>query len=309
MPPIKPLFLRGPSPTYRVVIAVLLSIGLMVADQRQHLLEPLRSVLSLLVSPLQYLASLPDGVAVIVKGLFASESSLRQDNEVLKGENLTLKGRLQRLESLEAENRRLHDLLGSSFRVGERVLIAELLAVDLDPYRQQVLINKGSASGVFVGQPVLDANAVMGQVIWVGPTTATVLLITDAAHGLPVRVNRNGLRAVATGTGLVNQLDLSYVPHDADVEEGDLLVTSGLGGRFPAGYPVGRVSEIKRESGQPFARVTATPSARLDSGYEVLLVWTLSEAGAGEESKAEAGRNANPVPSPPPATRSQGTAP
>ncbi len=281
----------------------------MVADQRQHLLEPLRSVLSLLVSPLQYLASLPDGVAVIVKGLFASESSLRQDNEVLKGENLTLKGRLQRLESLEAENRRLHDLLGSSFRVGERVLIAELLAVDLDPYRQQVLINKGSASGVFVGQPVLDANAVMGQVIWVGPTTATVLLITDAAHGLPVRVNRNGLRAVATGTGLVNQLDLSYVPHDADVEEGDLLVTSGLGGRFPAGYPVGRVSEIKRESGQPFARVTATPSARLDSGYEVLLVWTLSEAGAGEESKAEAGRNANPVPSPPPATRSQGTAP
>ncbi len=119
----------------------------------------------------------------------------------------------------------------------------------------------------------------MGQVIWVGPTTATVLLITDAAHGLPVRVNRNGLRAVATGTGLVNQLDLSYVPHDADLEEGDLLVTSGLGGRFPAGYPVARVSEIKRESGQPFARVTATPNAHLDSGHEVLLVWTLPEAG------------------------------
>ena len=279
MSPIKPLFLRGPSPTYRVVIAVLLSIGLMVADQRQHLLEPLRSALSLLVSPLHYLASLPVGVVATVKGLFASEPSLRQDNEVLQAENLSLKGRLQRLESLEAENRRLHDLLGSSFRVGERVLIAELLSVDLDPYRQLVLINKGSASGVFVGQPVLDANAVMGQVIWVGPTTATVLLITDAAHGLPVRVNRNGLRAVATGTGLVNQLDLSYVPHDADVEEGDLLVTSGLGGRFPAGYPVARVSEIKRESGQPFARVTATPNAHLDSGHEVLLVWTLPEAG------------------------------
>ena len=252
----------------------------MVADQRQHLLEPLRSALSLLVAPLHYLASLPDGVIRTVRDLFTPESTLRQDNASLQAENLTLKGRLQRLESLEAENRRLHDLLGSSFRVGERVLIAELLSVDLDPYRHQVLIDKGGASGVFIGQPVLDAKAVMGQVVRVGPTTATVLLISDAAHGLPVRVNRNGLRAVARGTGLLNQLDLAYVPHDADLAEGDLLVTSGLGGRFPAGYPVARVNEVKRESGQPFARVTATPLAQLDSGHEALLVWTLPEEGA-----------------------------
>lgn len=252
----------------------------MVADQRQHLLEPLRSALSLLVAPLHYLASLPDGVVRTLRDLFPSESSLRQDNARLQAENLALQGRLQRLESLEAENRRLHDLLGSSFRVGERVLIAELLSVDLDPYRHQVLIDKGGASGVFIGQPVLDAKAVMGQVVRVGPTTATVLLISDAAHGLPVRVNRNGLRAVARGTGLLNQLDLAYVPHDADLVEGDLLVTSGLGGRFPAGYPVARVSEVKRESGQPFARVTATPLAQLDSGHEALLVWTLPEEGA-----------------------------
>ena len=251
----------------------------MVADQRQHLLEPLRSALSLLVAPLHYLASLPDGVIRTVRDLFTPESTLRQGNASLQAENLVLKGRLQRLESLEAENRRLHDLLGSSFRVGERVLIAELLSVDLDPYRHQVLIDKGRASGVFIGQPVLDAKAVMGQVVRVGPTTATVLLITDAAHGLPVRVNRNGLRAVARGTGLINQLDLAYVPHDADLAEGDLLVTSGLGGRFPAGYPVARVSEVKRESGQPFARVTATPLAQLDSGHEALLVWTLPEEG------------------------------
>lgn len=255
-------------------------MGLMVADQRQHLLEPLRSALSLLVAPLHYLASLPDGVIRTVRELFTPESTLRQDNDSLQAENLALKGRLQRLESLEAENRRLHDLLGSSFRVGERVLIAELLSVDLDPYRHQVLIDKGGASGVFIGQPVLDAKAVMGQVVRVGPTTATVLLITDAAHGLPVRVNRNGLRAVARGTGLLNQLDLAYVPHDADLVEGDLLVTSGLGGRFPAGYPVARVNEVKRESGQPFARVTATPLAQLDSGHEALLVWTLPEEGA-----------------------------
>jgi rod shape-determining protein MreC len=270
-----------------VVIAVLLSMGLMVADQRQHLLEPLRSALSLLVAPLHYLADLPGGVVRVLEDFFAQESRLRHDNEVLRAETLVLQGRLQRFESLEAENRRLHDLLGSSFRVGERVLIAELLSVDLDPYRHQVLIDKGSASGVFVGQPVLDAKAVMGQVVWVGPTTSNVLLITDAAHGLPVRVNRNGLRAVARGTGLINQLDLTYVPHDADLEEGDLLVTSGLGGRFPAGYPVARVSEVKRESGQPFARVTATPMAHLDSGHEALLVWTLPKEGRATEPTAE----------------------
>lgn len=249
----------------------------MVADQRQHLLGPLRSALSLLVAPLHYLANLPAEAVRSVGYLFAAEFALRRENADLQLENLVLKGRLQRLESLEAENRRLHDLLGSSFRVGERLLIAELLSVDLDPYRHQVLIDKGSASGVFIGQPVLDAKAVMGQVVRVGPTTATVLLITDAAHGLPVRVNRNGLRAVARGTGLINQLDLTYVPHDADLKGGDLLVTSGLGGRFPAGYPVARVSEVKRESGQPFARVTATPLAQLDSGHEALLVWTLPE--------------------------------
>lgn len=261
----------------------------MVADQRQHLLEPLRSALSLLVTPLHYLANLPDAVVRSVRDRFTPESSLRQDNASLQAENLALKGRLQRLESLEAENRRLHDLLGSSFRVGERVLIAELLSVDLDPYRHQVLIDKGGASGVFIGQPVLDAKAIMGQVVRVGPTTATVLLISDAAHGLPVRVNRNGLRAVARGTGLINQLDLAYVPHDADLAEGDLLVTSGLGGRFPAGYPVARVNEVKRESGQPFARVTATPLAQLDSGHEALLVWTLPEEGRTPDLTEEGG--------------------
>lgn len=295
---IKPLFLRGPSPTYRVVIAVLLSITLMVADQRQRLLEPLRSALSLLIAPLHYLASWPDQVVKAVEEVFASEPSLHQENQALKAENLVLRGRLQRFEALEAENRRLHDLLGSSFRVGERVLIAELLSVDLDPYRQQVLIDKGSASGVFVGQPVLDANAVMGQVIWVGPTTATVLLITDAAHGLPVRVNRNGLRALAKGTGLVNELDLAYVPHDADLVEGDLLVTSGLGGRFPAGYPVARVTAITRESAQPFARVMATPLARLDSGHEALLVWTLSQAGEAQGAVPAGEATATPAPAP-----------
>lgn len=252
-----------------------MSIGLIVADHRQRHLDVLRSTLSVVVFPLRYLASLPDTLGRAVEGRLAKEEELRQSNEALRKDNLMLKARLQQFESLEAENMRLRDLLGSSFKLGDRVLIAELLSVDLDPYRQQVLINKGTSSGVFVGQPVLDANAVMGQVIRVNPLSSTVLLITDAAHSLPVQVNRNGLRTVAAGTGFVDHLELPHLPKNADVREGDLLVTSGLGGHFPPGYPVARVVEVRSEPGNPFATVIAAPTARLDRSREVLLVWTL----------------------------------
>jgi rod shape-determining protein MreC len=250
-------------------------MGLMAADQRGRHLDALRSALSVVVYPLHYLASLPDTLGQALQGRLAEEEALRRANEILERENLVLRGRLQKLAALEAENMRLRDLLGSSFKVGDRVLIAELLSVDLDPYRQQVMINKGTASGVFVGQPVLDANAVMGQVVRVNPFSATVLLITDASHSLPVQINRNGLRTVAAGTGLVNRLELPHLQNNADVQAGDLLVTSGLGGHFPPGYPVARVAEVRREPGQPFATVTAAPTARLDRTREVLLVWTL----------------------------------
>ncbi len=138
------------------------------------------------------------------------------------------------------------------------------------------MINKGSSSGVFVGQPVLDAKAVMGQVVRVTPGSATVLLITDSAHALPVQVNRNGLRTIAEGTGFVNRLQLPHLPNNADIREGDLLVTSGLGGHFPPGYPVAEVTEVKREPGKPFSTIIAAPSAHLERTREVLLVWTLT---------------------------------
>jgi rod shape-determining protein MreC len=171
---------------------------------------------------------------------------------------------------------RLRDLLGSSFRIGERVLIAEILAVDLDPGHQQVVINKGSSSGVFVGQPVLDANAVMGQVVRTNPFSSTVLLITDSDHALPVELNRNGLRTIARGAGVGQDLELLYIPKNADVRIGDLLVTSGMGGRFPRGYPVARVTAVRHDPNDPFTVVTAEPTARLDRSREVLLVWTLN---------------------------------
>lgn len=256
----------------------MLSIGLLVADHRQHYLDALRSGLSVMVYPLHYLASLPLTLSLAVEGRLASEEILRNHNQRLNLENLRLKARLQKLTALETENRRLRALLGSSFKLGERVLIAELLAVDLDPYRQQVLIDKGSLSGVFVGQPVLDAHAVMGQVVRVNPFSATVLLISDASHVLPVQLNRTGMRTIAAGTGLINQLELPHVQNNADIQVGDLLLTSGLGGHFPPGYPVARITRVRREPGQPFATVLAESTARLDRSREVLLVWKLSPA-------------------------------
>ena len=258
------------------MLALILSAGLIVTDHRNHHLDFLRSTLSVLVYPLHYLAGLPTTLANAVQGRLADKEQLRLDARRLHLENLELKGRLQLFEALEAENMRLRDLLRSSFKVGDRVLIAELLAVDLDPYRQQVLVDKGSSSGIYLGQAVLDANAVMGQVTRVNPLSSTVLLITDADHSLPVQVVRNGLRTVAVGTGFINRLDLPHLPKNADILVGDLLITSGLGGHFPAGYPVARVSHVSLEPGKPFATVQAEPTARLDRTREVLLVWSLS---------------------------------
>lgn len=265
---------------------MLLSILLMVLDHRQNHLESLRSALSVALYPIQYLASLPVILGGEASDALSSRSEIQSVRERLHEENIQLRARLQKFEALEAENTRLRALLDSSFKVGDRVLIAELIAVEQDPFRQQVLINKGMGSGVFKGQPVLDAHAVVGQVTHINPFTSTVLLITDATHALPVQVNRNGLRTIALGTGLINQLELPHLPNNADIVPGDLLTTSGLGGLFPAGYPVAEVTEVRREQGQPFASVTANTTAHLDRIREVLLVWTLNPESALQDYEA-----------------------
>ena len=272
---IKPLFLKGPSPTFRVIVAVILAIGMIVADHRSQQLRTLRSALAVLVYPLQLLVDLPVRFVRQTQDQLSDEQKLRDQNAALRRENMILSARQLQLNSLETENMRLRDLLGSSVKIGERVLIAEILAVDLAEYRQLVLIDKGSNSGVFMGQPVLDADGVMGQVVQLNPLSATVLLITDPDHALPVQVSRTGLRAIAAGTGLGRELDLMHVPKNADIEIGDLLVTSGLGGRFPAGYPVARVTAVKHVADNPFTVVKAESAAMLDRSREVLLVWSL----------------------------------
>ena len=183
------------------------------------------------------------------------------------------------MATLEAENDRLRALLDSSRRVSDRLLIAEIMAVDPDPYRQRFTVNRGLRDGVFVGQALLDADGVVGQIDVVDALTSQAVLISDSSHGLPVAVNRTGLRTIALGTGDTGLLNLPYLTNSSDIREGDLLISSGLGGVFPPGYPVGRVSVVERRPGQSFARVLAEPSAGLDRGREVLLVRNSEDAG------------------------------
>ena len=194
------------------------------------------------------------------------------ENARLREERLRIRTRLEKLDALEAENRRLRNLLGSSERVTERVLVAELISVDMDPFSRRIVLNKGAQDGVSPGQALIGTNGVMGQIIHVGPFTSNALLITDPSHALPVQIHRNGLRAVALGTGPLNLLKLSYIPNNADVRINDRIVTSGLGSRFLSGYPVGKVVEIRRDQGQSFAEVYVEPSAMLERTREVLLV-------------------------------------
>ncbi|MGV6826466.1 MAG: rod shape-determining protein MreC, partial [bacterium] len=241
---------------------------------------------SVVTQPVMFVADLPANIGFFGSEMLQSREQLGEDREALYQENLKLRVQLQQYEALKRENARLRDLLGSSFKIDNRVLVAELSSVDLDPYRQQVTIKKGSASGVFKGQAVLDSHAVMGQVVDVNPMESRVLLITDATHAIPVQVLRNGLRTVAAGTGQMNRLVAPYLPNDADIQAGDQLVTSGLGGKFPPGYPVATVSEVRREPGKPFSTVIAKPLAELDRSREVMLVWEI-EPSVSEDDLAE----------------------
>lgn len=245
----------------------------MTADQRLHQFERLRGGLSAALYPLQYLVNLPSAGLQWLDESLASRTHLLDENATLKTENLHIKARLLRYEALQAENKRLKELLDSSVKLEGRILVAELLSVDLDPSKQQILINKGSQQKVYEGQPLLDATGIVGQILHVAPFSATAILITDPDHALPVQVNRNGLRTIAVGTGDLHRLNLPHVPNNADIKVGDLLVTSGLGGRFPADYPVGTVASVATNPGSPFAKVTAVPTAHLDRSREVLLVW------------------------------------
>jgi len=245
----------------------------MTLDHRFHHLDNVRSGLSTLVYPLRFMVNLPGEILDWTSDTFTSRGTLQEENKTLRIQNQLLKAELQKLTFLQVENQHLRALLKSSKSIGERVMIAELLSVDLDPYKRQIVINKGSREGVYPGQPIIDASGVMGQVVHVGPFSSTALLITDPSHALPVQITRNGLRAIAIGVGKENTIELPHLPNNADVLVGDLLVSSGLGCVFPTGYPVGRIIQIDTNPSLPFAKVIVKPSARLNRSREVLLVW------------------------------------
>jgi rod shape-determining protein MreC len=245
----------------------------MVMDHRYRSLESVRAGLSVIVYPLQLAVGMPRSISDWFRESLASRRTLQEENASLRTQQLMQKAQMQKLAALEAENIRLRQLLDSSFEVGEKVLVAELLSVNLDPYKHQIVINKGELEDAYPGQPLLDAEGVMGQIVHAGPYTSTAVLITDTSHALPVQVNRNGLRTIALGSGSINRLELPYIPNNADIQAGDLLTTSGLGGRFPPGYPVAIVDAVQHDPGRSFAQVIATPLAHLNSSREVLLVW------------------------------------
>lgn len=254
----------------------MISIALMIVDHRQGHLETVRSVLSTLVYPLQYVVNMPLQASHWVSQSVVSQKNLLEENNRLREEQLLLNSKLQRFDVLVEENNRLRRLLESSVNLGDRVekvLIAELVAVEMESFRKQIVINKGQRENIYSGQPVVDANGIMGQVMHVNPFSSTVILITDASHAMPVQINRNGLRAVAVGTGENGMLMLENLPTNSDIQVGDLVISSGLGDRFPKGYPVGTVSRISIEPGEAFAMVQVKPSARLEQSREVLLVW------------------------------------
>lgn len=247
---------------------------LIVGGLRYQWVEKLDASLSIVAAPFYWLSDLPARIANRGSETLLSRETLMDENARFKAEALLLKAKVQKLASLEAENVRLRGLLNSSQLVEDTVLVAELIAVSPDPLHHQVVINKGVDDGVYVGQPVIDAQGLVGQVIKVGPANSRVLLITDSSHALPVQINRNGVRSIVEGSGLLHELTLRHVAATTDIAVGDLLVSSGLGERFPVGYPVAVVSEVTVDPGQAFVIVKATPSAQLDRSRHLLLVFT-----------------------------------
>ncbi len=258
----------------RLLVLVVLSVALMVVDARFTLLKPVRSQMSLVLMQSYWITDLPQRLWQGVASQFGSRTELVAENEKLKTENLLLQGRMQKLAALTEQNVRLRELLNSSALVNEKVEVAELIGMDPNPFTHRIIINKGERDGVVLGQPVLDARGLMGQVVELMPYTSRVLLLTDSTHSIPVQVNRNGLRAIASGTGNPERLELRHVADTADIKEGDLLVSSGLGQRFPAGYPVATVKEVLHDTGQPFAVVRAVPTAALNRSRYLLLVFS-----------------------------------
>lgn len=262
-----------------MIILAMVSIILMVTDQRTQIIDQVRTAISVPLTPLQFLVSSPIQFIDKLRNLVSTHDALTKENLDLRAEQLLLKAQMQRLLAIESENIQLKALLKSATQTQGKVLIAQLLAVATDPFVNQVILDKGERENVFVGQPVLDANGVMGQVMQVGLMTSRVLLVNDPHSGVPVQNTRNGIRSIAMGDSYSGKMRLVNVPQTVDIRVDDVLVTSGLGQKYPEGYPMGRVLSVTKDPGQQFATILIEPAARLDRSREVILVWPPAKKG------------------------------
>ncbi|MDP1520265.1 rod shape-determining protein MreC [Porticoccus litoralis] len=277
------MFSKGASSGRRVLFLVAASLLLLAIDSFTPWLKPARKWVAEATVPLYWITNIPARLSEFGDESVVSRQQLEEENEQLRTELLILKGRMQRTTEVVAENVRLRNLLNATEMLKDQVLVAELIGVSPDPTRHTILINRGEENGVYVGQALLDADGLMGQVVEVHRSSSKVLLVTDTAHALPVQTLRNGARSIAEGSGDYNQLSLRYVPPTMDIVVGDRLVSSGLGGRFPVGYPVGVVTEVQTVVGEPYLSVKLKPSARIDRSRHLLLLFSEVETlGDGE---------------------------
>ncbi|HEY4369206.1 MAG TPA: rod shape-determining protein MreC [Steroidobacteraceae bacterium] len=280
----RPIIGRGPPLGARFFFLAVFSVVIMVLDHRGGYLDTTRLWLGTAVNPLYAVVQAPFELWNWLTGSFTDRVQLRSENEQLSESLRIARVKLLQFDSLSEENRRLRGIREASKGIADRTLIAEIIRVDVDPFRHRVRINKGSADGVFKEQPVLDAFGIIGQVTRVYRTTSEVILISDSEHAVPVQVNRNGIRTIAVGIGDIHRLSLPYLTIESDVKVGDLLVSSGLDGIFPAGYPVASITKVERDPAETFAVVDAKPLAELDRSREVLLLWSEKPAAEPEDT-------------------------
>lgn len=271
------IFTRGPSLNNRLAMALVLSVALIVVDYKFDGFDKPRVVLNSLMSPLQYIAGLPGQMLNWSAERVTSQQQLIEENRYLNNQMLLMSEQLQQFQFIKNENDQLRSILNAPLRQDIRRTVAELMAVDNNPFSHQININKGAIDGVYVSQPILDDQGIVGQVMEVGTTTSRVLLVADVTHAIPVRAQRNNIQFIVIGSGTLDELYLEHVAHSVDVQVGDILVSSGLGDVFPEGYPVAQVSGIVRDESRPFASISAKPFAKLDRLKHLMLLWPEEE--------------------------------
>jgi rod shape-determining protein MreC len=271
------LFAEGAVSTLRLIVYLTVAMIIMVVDHRGGHLEGLRGLASRLIEPVYRIAAFPADAARAGRLAIATQTHLAEENRSLREALLLAQVRLNRMSALSEQNERLKALLDVQNNLGLGVQLAHLIDIDLDPFRHRVVLDAGGNQGITVGQPLLDATGVMGQVVETLPNTSVAMLITDPTHAIPVTVERTGLRTIVYGTGAIDRLQLPNIPISADVKVGDRLVTSGLGGRFPAGFPVGEIRDVRNDESGMFAAATAQPAAALDRSGDVLLLHDLPQ--------------------------------